>query len=347
MKTITGITEMNIIKQVAGIDVSKDTLEVGYGTVDTNQNQEITKPIKVQNNPSGFKELLAFVKKAKGKTDAPLYFVMEATGVYYENLAYFLEEKHLKVIVLLPNKTKNYAKTLDVKSKTDKLDAKMITQFGLERQMETWKVPSPTMKALKALTREHSTIKRMITILKNQIHSKEYAHKPLKESIKRNEAAIVVFEKQLKEIEKQIKSITDNDNDLNDKIKKIEKVEGLGFMTIVSVIAETNGFALIENAKQLASFAGLDVVYNESGIKKKKTSISKKGNKHLRKALYMPALSACRWNPLMKKLFVRLSIRNTVKQVGIIAVARKLLLLIYTLYKNNSEYIPNYKICKA
>ncbi|MDZ7625847.1 MAG: transposase [Ignavibacteriaceae bacterium] len=152
---------MEIIKQVVGIDVSKDTLAVSYGTVNLNQEHQITKPITVDNNQKGFKELISFAKKNKATSKAPLYFVMEATGVYYENLAYFLTEKHQKVIVVLPNKTKNFSKTLDIKSKTDNLDAQMITQFALERQMQLWQLPSPVMKALKALSREHQSIKSM------------------------------------------------------------------------------------------------------------------------------------------------------------------------------------------
>lgn len=333
---------MEIIKQVIGIDVSKDTLALSYGTINVNQEQQISKPIIVDNNPKGFKELMTFAKKSKGTSQAPLYFVMEATGVYYENLAYFLTEKHQKVVVILPNKTKNYSKTLDIKSKTDKLDAQMITRFGLERQMQLWHLPSPVMKALKSLTREHQSIKTMAAQVKNQLHAKEYSNQPLKQSLKRSQQTLSVFQKQLKEIERQIKELVEKDSDLNDRINKIGKIEGVGFMTIVSIIAETNGFALIENAKQLASYAGLDVVYNESGLKKHRTSISKKGNKFLRQAVYMPAISACRYNPRLKQLYIRLVIKKNIKKVAIIAVARKILLLIYTIYKKNVDYISNY-----
>jgi transposase len=79
---------MDIIKQVVGIDVSKDTLAVCYGTVDANQNQQISKSLTLANNLKGFRELMSFVRKNRGQLKAPLYFVMEATGVYYENLAY-------------------------------------------------------------------------------------------------------------------------------------------------------------------------------------------------------------------------------------------------------------------
>jgi len=333
---------MEIIKHVIGIDVSKDTLEVGYGTLTLKQEQKITTPKTFDNNLKGFKELIYFAKKSKATSKAPLYFVMEATGVYYENLAYFLTEKHQKVIVVLPNKTKNFSKTLDIKSKTDSLDARMITQFGLERQMQPWQVPSPLMKALKALTREYNTIKRMGVQVKNHIHAEEYSHEPLKESLKRSKATLSVFQKQLKEIEKQLKELVEKDPDLNDKINKIDKIEGVGFMTVVSIIAETNGFALIENTRQLTSYAGLDVVHNESGLKKHKTSISKKGNRFLRQAVYMPALSACKHNPKLKQTYIRLVIKKNIKKVALIAVARKLLILIYTIFKKNVDYVPDY-----
>jgi transposase len=333
---------MDIIKQVVGTDISKDTLAVCYGTVDVQQNQAITGSVSFTNNLKGFRELMSFVKKKRGQLKAPLYFVMEATGVYYENLAYFLNEKHQKVIVVLPNKTKNYSKTLDIKSKTDPLDARMITRFGLERQMHLWSIPSPLMKAIKALTREYNSKKDLVVQIKNQLHAKEYSHMPLKESLKRSQASLSFFEKQIREIEKEIKGLVKQDDDLNDRINKIDKIEGVGFMTIVSIIAETNGFALIENAKQLASYAGLDVVSNESGLKKHKTTISKKGNKHLRKAVYMPALSAVRHNPKLKQLYTRLVIKKGIKKVALIAVARKLLILIYTIFKKNVDYVPNY-----
>jgi len=331
-----------IIKHVSGIDVSKDTLEVGFGTLLDTQEQTIINPITVSNNLKGFRELLSFVRKNKGKSKAPLYFVMEATGVYYENLAYFLSDHKQHLTVILPNKSKSFANTLSIKSKTDKLDARKLTQYGLEKQLKPWELPSPMMKALKALTREHYSIKQMIVQIKNQIHAKNYSHKPLKETLNRSKESLRVFEKQILAIEKQIKELIHNDEDLNNRIQKIEKIKGIGFMSIVSIIAETDGFALINNGKQLTSYAGLDVMLNESGLKKHKTSISKKGNKHLRSALYMPALSASRFEPKLKQLYIRLIIKKQIKKVALIAVARKLLLLVYTIYKTNVDYIPDY-----
>ncbi|MCP5061991.1 MAG: IS110 family transposase, partial [Ignavibacteriae bacterium] len=153
------------------------------------------------------------------------------------------------------------------------------------------------------------------------------------------------LDKQSSEIIKQIENIIQQDQELAEKIQRITKIKGLGFISVVTAVAETNGFELVNNLKQLTSYAGLDVVFNDSGIKKGKTSISKKGNKFLRKAVFMPALSACRHNHKMKELYKRLVAKGKNKKLALIAVARKLLLLIYTLWKNDSEYIPNYKPC--
>ncbi|MBK6538873.1 MAG: transposase [Ignavibacteria bacterium] len=91
---------------------------------------------------------------------------MEATGVYYENLAYFLTENKFSVSVLLANKVKNFSKTLENKSKTDDIDAAIQTQYGLEKTLKAWTPPSGIFRELKELTREYRSIKESITIIK-------------------------------------------------------------------------------------------------------------------------------------------------------------------------------------
>ena len=118
--------------------------------------------------------------------------------------------------------------------------------------------------------------------------------------------------------------------------------KGVGLITIVSIISETNGFALIQNSRQLTSYAGYDIVQNQSGSHNGKTKISKKGNKYIRKACYMPVLSAIRFNKNLKTVYQRLCINKAVKSIALIAVARKILVLIYTLWKKNEEYNENY-----
>ena len=116
------------------------------------------------------------------------------------------------------------------------------------------------------------------------------------------------------------------------------------FVTIIKVLAETNGFLLFKNIRQLVSYAGLDVVEKESGKYKGKTKISKKGNARLRTALYMPAMSASNHNKTLKTFYERVNESRTIKRQGLIAVMRKLLILIYTLWNKDEEYVENYQM---
>lgn len=338
---------MQYLKLVVGNDVSKDSFKASFGTLDNQLNKNVSKAFSFNNDIKGFKKLLSWTRKMLQNLKLPLsteiQFVMEATGVYYENLAYFLSEENKFVSVVLPNKIKNFSKTLDNKSKTDELDAATVTQYGLEKALSRWEVPSPNFRKLKELSREYQNILQSSTIVKNQLHAKEHSHDPVKETVKRLKEQLKLYNQQLKQIKNQIQELINHDDDLNSKIKKIQTIDGVGLMTIVSIIAETNGFALIKNAKQLTSYAGLDIVHNQSGKFDGKTRISKKGNKFIRKAVYMPALCACRFNKKLKEIYIKLIIRKNYKKIGIIAVARKLLILIYTLWKNNTEYNPNYQ----
>jgi transposase len=268
---------------------------------------------------------------------------MEATGVYYEQLAHFLHSHGYHVAVILPNKIRNYAKSLESKSKTDPLDAAVITRFGLERQLSIWTPPSETLKTLRDLCREYHCLKANCTQIKNQLHALKSSFKPHRESFKRKTLLLKFLERQIVLIQKELRALVKSEPDLAQRLKNIKTAKGLGDMTILTVLSETRCFQLVTNQKQLASYAGFDIVFHDSGMKKGKTSISKKGNTYIRKALFMPALSACRANPQMKKLYMRLIAKGKNKKLAIIAVARKLLLLIYTLWKSNSVYLPDYK----
>lgn len=332
--------QMNIIKHIIGIDVSKNTLSVAYGSLDSSQNVRTTSAQVFTNTTAGFKKLLVWANQQKQDKTLALSFLMEATGVYYENLAYCLTDHGCPVIVVLPNKAKYFARSLEIKSKTDSLDAIMLVKLGLSRQLYPWKPPTEALRQLKALCREYQTTVRLAAQLKNRLHAKKLAYDTSKSILKHLQSQIRFTKSIAKQIRTDIEALVKKDSELKEKIDNITTLKGVGLMTAVSIIAETDGFSQIRNCKQLASYAGLDVVRNESGSLQHKTRISRKGNVHIRQAVYMSALSACRYNQHLKNLYVRLCAKNKPKMVGLIAVARKLLLLIYTLYKNNEPFNP-------
>lgn len=115
-------------------------------------------------------------------------------------------------------------------------------------------------------------------------------------------------------------------------------------MSAVTVVSETNGFTLIENGKQLVSYAGYDVVENQSGKRVGKTSISKKGNYRIRRILHLPSFNVVRFEGgLFKSFFDRLIDNGKKKMQAYVAVQKKLLVLMYTLWKNDTPYQPNYQ----
>ena len=103
---------------------------------------------------------------------------METTGVYYEKIAYFLNDSKYNVSVVLANKMKNFGKTLTTKSKTDKIDSRTITTYGLEKQLLKWESPSEEMKQLKDLTREVNDLNKLVTMCKNKLHAKQHSYMP-------------------------------------------------------------------------------------------------------------------------------------------------------------------------
>ena len=197
------------------------------------------------------------------------------------------------------------------------------------------------MKQIKALCREYTSLKQQEVRIKSRQHAYKHSFEPERNTIKRLEMQLSLIVGQQKEVMKEIRQYVKQDEKLSSKVENIEQVKGLGFISIITVISETNGFACVENTKQLSSYCGLDVVMNQSGKHYGRTRISKKGNNQIRAALYMPALSAMRSNLRLKQFYDQIMTRNSSGKIGIIAIERKMLGLIYSLWKNNTIYDPN------
>jgi transposase len=330
---------MKTIRQSIGIDVSKDTLACCIGDLLDNGEQIFSKVKSLPNSLEGFQQLQNWANE----NECPdLVFVMEATGVYYENLAYWLSDHDRTVSVQLPNKVKHYAKSLNLKTKTDNVDARMISRMGLERKLGIWQMPSKIMREIKFLSRECQEIKAKLVVARNQMHARKHSYGCPISIEKRLNREIRLLETQLIEIEAEMRTAAMADSQLYDKIERISTIPGISFMTIVTILGETNGFALVSNARQLTSYAGLDIQQDQSGNKEGKSHISKKGNSFIRHALYMPALCATRFNPTMKAFYDGIVDRKPAKKIAVTAVVRKLLILMYTLWKNNTEFNHDY-----
>jgi transposase len=334
---------MRILKQVLGVDVSQKELVVCLGNISENLEVSLYARRVFVNNQTGFIALIKWVKKQVDES-VKLQFVMEATGVYHQKFAYFLDANDYNVSIVLPNKISNYIRTLKNKTITDKTCADAIAQFGLERNLENWKRPNNIYKNLKQLTRERDQVISERAMVKNQLHAEKAEAEPHDGSLERINARISFLTKQLKEISQDIENCIKKDEILKSDVKIITSIPGIGLITAAIVLGETNGFELIRNKKQLVSYSGLDVIDKESGTSiKGKTKISKKGNRNLRKSMHLPALTALRNIPNFQELYLRIYNKTAIKMKGIVAVHRKLLELIYTLFKTKTMYNNNYE----
>ena len=331
---------MKVFKQSVGIDISKDSFACCIGSCDEDQNELYSKSKSFPNTEKGFKDFLKWVNDKLEIKDP--WFIMEATGVYYEHLAYWLLGRDKKISVFLPSKVNHYAKTLEIKTKTDLVDAMILAKIGLERKLKQWAVPSPIMQQIKGLTREYRECKDKITKVKNQIHAKNHAYYSSKSTLRRLKKQVRLIENQVLEIEAELRVLVMGDTQLGDKVERLESIPGVSFITIICILGETNGFALVTNGKQLVSYAGLDIKHKQSGNTQGKSKTSKRGNSFIRRALYMPALSSSKYNPNLKVFYNRVNEGKASKKIGVTAVARKLLILMYTLWKTDSEFIPNH-----
>ena len=250
--------------QCVGIDIAKGTFTACLCMYEFDQGCS-TAPVVFNNDKTGFNQFVKWSRKEALK-GYPLRYVMEPTGVYYEQLASHLNKLSLNVCVVLPNKAREFAKYEGILTKTDDMDAYTLGMLGcLDKRLKPWTPPSPIYRELRQMTPEKSIVKHYNKLIDE-------------------------IDKQLVSNQKAIREKIKQEPGLPERIDRITTINGVGFMTVVTVVAETNGFALITNRKQLTRYAGLDVPAHQSGPVDPKRHISKQGNVHIRTALYFPAI---------------------------------------------------------
>ena len=175
------------------------------------------------------------------------------------------------------------------------------------------------------------------------MHAEKTESDPNSSTLKRIKQRIDLLNKQEKVIKEEIATLSKKEKELKGELALLCTIPGIGILTAATILAETNGFELVRNKRQLSSYAGFDVQEKQSGTSVKgKTRISKKGNKNLRKAMHFPSLTAIRHDPRFKAIFARLVSKHGIKMKAAVAVQRKLLELCYTIFKTQRPYSKNY-----
>lgn len=336
--------EIMNLKYSVGLDIASKKIDICMSVIDSNQKVTVVSSKSFLNTLNGFKDMEDWIVKNHIEKEVQLVLCMEATGVYHENCALYFSERKYKTSIILPNKAKHYLISLGLKSKNDSIDAKGLSKMGAEQCLELWQPMGKFFYELRQYTRQYQNLQEQKTVFNNQLHALEHSMFKSKKMIKQQQDTIKLFDKQLKELEKLMKNLIDSDEVIKQKVSNICKIKGIGMLTAATILAETNGFELFKNYKQLVSYSGFDVVERESGTSTGKTKISKKGNGHIRRALFMPAFTAVRYKekPVVD-LYNRTFEKHGIKMKSYVAAQKKILVLIYHIWKKNEEYNPDYQ----
>lgn len=337
-------TMENIIRQSIGIDISNDDFHACYYSMSLTGHAKRKGKVRIfRNTMAGFVSLVNWIEKTRHASSLEIFIIMEATGVYHEQLAYFAYDKAYRISSLLPNTVKAFAKSLNTLSKTDDIDAQVLAQMGVERKLRSWSPMSPKIQELKGLSRQRQAFIKQKNALTNQLHADKKRAKPVKNNIKRGQKMIKLYDKEIDNIEQEMKLLLAQDEKLKVNVKRLCTVPGVGLITAATVLAETDGLVLFSRESQLIRYCGYDVKRNDSGTSVHgKTSISKAGNRHIRGALYMPSMSAMQLDGPFRECYYRVVDRAGHGKMGLVAVQRKMLKIMYACHKKGEDFDPNY-----
>jgi transposase len=331
-----------VIKILVGVDVSKDKFDGYILSIDTDLDQKILSSRVFENNKSGFSQFMLWIEKYS--VGIKVEVILEATGVYHERLCMSLLEGDFAVFLATASRAKSYKKSAGLKSKTDKIDAKGLAMMGISHKFKPMRPIAKFYYELRQWTRHHQALQEQKTIITNQQHALMHSSYVSAKVLAQNKKLIALIEKQIKECADEMTKLIEGNEEVKRKVAHIITIKGIAILSIATLIAETNGFEDFDNANQLTSYAGYDVIENQSGKHVGKTKISKQGNSRIRRILHMPGLNVVRYGePVFVEFFNRILQSTKITMKAYVAVQKKLLLLVYSLWKQGVPYERDYQ----
>lgn len=283
------------------------------------------------NSAKGFEQLKQWLRNRQVDR---VHACLEATGGWSEELALFLHERGHAVSLVNPLTIKAFGQSELSRTKTDKADAALIARYCAAMQPRLWEAPAPSQRRLQRLGRRRTALVEMRTQEHNRLEG------PGIEEIRRSlEASIAFLDRQIEEIDAEIASVINDDPDLRNKRDLLESIPGVGERVASTLLGELPHITEFRNGKALAAFVGLCPREFRSGSSVKASWLSKVGNSQVRRVLYMPAIAATRYNPILADFAARLRARGKHPKQVIAAVMRRLLILAYGVLKSRRPFI--------
>ena len=318
-----------MIDGILGIDVSKNTLDASLSS------RNRVRARSVANSSDGWRDLLDWLTSEKIRR---VHACMESTGRYSLGIACALYEAGHIVSIVNPAQIRDFARTKLGRNKTDEVDAAHIREYCELFKPQPWAPPSEAHRRLAELQTIRSGIVAGLTEWKNRKGS------GMVDSVAQSLADVTIshFSSQLEAVDEAIAQTIDNDSGLRRKRDLLLSINGVGETLAGVVLAELPGPDVLRSSAEVVAYAGLNPRQHQSGTSiDRVTRISKIGNAVLRAALYMPAMSAMRFNPAIVALVTRLKSRGRLnpKQI-VVAAMRKLLVLCFGVLKTGKPFDP-------
>jgi transposase len=317
-----------MMESILGIDIAKDTFEVEWRQAGRHG------AAGFPNTPAGFQQLSRWLTKRKVKQ---VHACLEATGRYGDALAQYLQDQAHLVSVVNPARVKAYGESQLQRNKTDRVDAALITDFCQTQHPEVWTPPSRELRELQEFLHQYDALQGALQQAKNRLTAGFQSETVLAQL----RAQRTFLENQIKELTQSLTDHLQRYPELRAQHALLDSIPGVAFLTAARLLALN--LPRFATARAAAAFAGLTPMVHQSGSSvHRKSHVSKMGSAQLRGGLYMPILSAQRFNPVIKAFCARLTARHKPPMAIIVAAMHKLIVLAYGVLKSGQPFDPKY-----
>lgn len=307
------------IPRFVGIDVSKAILDV--------QVRPSRESFSVANAADGIADLTARLVKIK-----PELVVLEATGGLERLAVRALDAAGIRVAVVNPRQVRDFAKATGELAKTDAIDSAVIAHFAEAIHPEPRPLPDEQAQCRDEIQTRRRQLVGLLAMERNHLASAP-AH--LRDVISEH---IEHLQGLIKDVDTQLRELIAADEELSAKAKLLQSVKGVGEVTSTVLIVGLPELGRLDR-REIAKLVGVGPLSDDSGKRNGKRSCWG-GRKDVRTAMYMPTLSAVKYNPVIKPFYDSLVARGKPHKVAMVACLRKLLTILNAMLRNHKPWTP-------
>lgn len=328
-----------------GVDMAKQTLDAAVCLLDDGEGLFIG---QFDNNKTGFGKLAKIVNRIRKKRKAEtVHLVSEPTGGYELALVAYAHERGWSVSLPNPKKVRDWANGIGMRAKTDKQDALLLARYGAARRPAPQPpIPLPVQELASLLSRRED-LKKLLRAEKNRLGNLQQRPNTPQAVLHSVQRVITILEEEQKEIDDAIDDLVNKDPDMKEKARKLRTIPGVGPANVLPLLVLLTRWDLMTlgkgTSRELTAYVGLDPKPQQSGKTLfKRATISRMGNRTMRRFLYMGALGGVRGHNVLRPFYQRLVCRGKAKKVALVASARKILVWSWAIFRQDTIFDPSF-----